>query len=459
VNPLDDTNSVKPPVRGVTESWTSDSNALLFGDHYDLWQVSADGGQWVNLTGNGKKDSILYGRNLTLDPEQDPIGEGIDTSQPMYIPLMEEWTKKAGIARIVPGTPGAQRLLWDDAKFGRLLKAKNADVFVYSRETRAAPPDLYAAGRDLAGGRKLTDFSAQQRSIAWSSGRMLLDFTSAKGDKLQAALYLPSNYEKGKAYPTIVHVYERLTQSLNEYPNPVANGFDPTLYTSHGYAVLDPDIKYRVNDPGMSAVWCVLPALKAAIGTGIVDARHVGLQGYSWGGYETAFLVTQTDVFAAAAPGAPITDMISEWGLIYKNNGTSCGAMVESSQGRFAGPPLEYMESYIRNSPILHAANVKAPVLILANDQDGAVDFTQGIEYFQTLRRLSKPVVLLEYPGENHVLANVANQTDYTLRMKAFFDHFLKGAPAPRWWSQGISRIELQAEIQDGRVAASAVSH
>ena len=96
---------------------------------------------------------------------------------------------------------------------------------------------------------------------------------------------------------------------------------------------------------------------------------------------------------------------------------------------------------------------MKTPLVILHNDLDGAVDFTQGVEYYNTLRRLQKPVVMLEYPGENHGLARPANQQDYTVRMKEFFDHHLKGAPAPDWWKEGVPRLKMQENL-DQRLKA-----
>ena len=179
----------------------------------------------------------------------------------------------------------------------------------------------------------------------------------------------------------------------------------------------------------MSAVWALVPAVQAAIKTGVVDPKRVGLHGHSWGGYQTAFTITQTDIFAAAIAGAPLTNMISMYSIIYKNTGGTNGAIFESSQGRFTDGPVGRTGRPTRATRrSRHAKNVKTPLIILHNDQDGAVDFTQGIEYFNTLRRLQKPVILLEYPGENHGLARPANQQDYTERMKEFFDHYLKGA-------------------------------
>jgi dipeptidyl aminopeptidase/acylaminoacyl peptidase len=272
----------------------------------------------------------------------------------------------------------------------------------------------------------------------------LINYTSAKGDKLQGALYLPANYQPGKKYPLLVTIYEKRSNLANTYVN-VNETSTPnrSIYTSRGYAVLDPDIVYRVNDPGMSAVWCVVPAVKAAIATGMIDSSNVGLWGHSWGGYQTAFLVTQTNIFKAAIAGAPLTDMVSMYGSIYWNTGAADQAIFESSQGRFKGNYADNYDAYIRNSPNFHAKNVKTPLIILADDKDGAVDFNQGITYFNTLRQMGKDVILLEYVGENHGLARPINQMDYAMRQKDWFDHYLEGAPAPDWMTKGIPRIKM----------------
>ena len=95
------------------------------------------------------------------------------------------------------------------------------------------------------------------------------------------------------------------------------------------------------------------------------------------------------------------------------------------------------------------AKNVKTPLMILHNDKDGAVDFTQGVEYFNTLRRMQKPVIMLEYVGENHSLAKRSNQRDYTARMKEYFDHYLLGAPAPDWMVRGVPRLKMEEHLKE----------
>jgi dienelactone hydrolase len=437
----DDHNVVKPPHRPI--GWAKDSSAVLLSDGWDIWKAPVHGGPGVNLTANGKKDKIRYRSRYRLDPDE----KGIDLTQPIYVNAYGEWTKKSGVGVIQPDQP-LQMLAWDDASYATLMKAKRANVFLYTRETVSEYPDFHIAANG-GPGPKITDANPQQKDFLWTKGSRLIDYTSDKGDKLQGTLYLPANYEPGKSYPTITYIYEKLSQGTNQYPHPTYNGFNIAAYTSNGYAVLTPDIVYKVNDPGMSAVWCVVPAVKAAIATGIVDAKRVGIHGHSWGGYQTAFLVTQTHIFSAAIAGAPLTDMIAMYNAIYWNTGSANQPIFESSQGRFTGSPSENMEAYVRNSPVYHAKNVTTPLIILHNDKDGAVDWTQGIEYFNTLRRMGKPVIMLQYKGENHGLRKPENMKDYTVRMKEFFDYRLTDKEPPKWLIEGVPLLKMKDDIEE----------
>jgi dienelactone hydrolase len=443
INTEDDHNVVKPPIRPFSSGWTKDGISVLLYDNWDVWNIPVHGGQGVNLTVNGKKEGIRYQRRFVLDRDE----KGIDLSKPLFISAYGEWTKKNGIARIDKGKSGVKMLLWDDASFS-LLKAKKSDAYLYTKQTQKDYPNYYAADSSLKKGKKITDANPQQKEFLWSSGSMLIDYESAKGDKLQAALFLPANYQKGKSYPTVVYIYEKLSQGLNRYYSPSARGFNKSVYTSRGYAVLMPDIVYKINDPGMSSVWCVLPAIDAAAATGVVDKNRIGIHGHSWGGYQSSFLVTQTEIFKACVTGAPLTNMISMYSSIYWNSGSANQPIFESSQGRFEGGYWENIDAYTRNSPVYYAENVKTPLIILHNDQDGAVDWNQGIEYFNTLRRLGKPVVMLQYKGENHGLRKPANQKDYTIRMREFFDHHLMGKPAPKWLEEGVSHLKHEEHIK-----------
>ena len=452
VDTEDDHNVVKPPTR--TLGWSKDSAYVLLSDDWDIWKIPADGGPAVNLT-NGRKDKIRYPSIYRLDPDE----KGFDLSKPLYLRAYGEWTKKGGLAVLDPGATAIRVLHFDDAVYTSLIKAKNAPAYFYTRETTQDPPDFYSADASL-NGTKITDSDPQQKDFAWTKGVKLIEYTGARGNKLQGDLYLPANYEPGRKYPTVLYLYEKLTQATNAYPQPGFNGFSIGFYTSNGYAVIEPDIEYKVNDPGLSSTACVLAALKAAVATGIVDPARVGMQGHSWGGYQTAFAVTQTNAFKAAIAGAPLTDMVSMYSSIYWNTGSTNQTIFESSQGRFTGGYWgDNTEAYLRNSPVYRAQNVQTPLIILSNDKDGAVDHTQAIEYFNTLRRLQKPVIMLEYKGENHGLARPENKKDYTARMKEFFDFYLMDKPEPKWMKDGIPLLQIKDELNERAKQSTSPEH
>jgi len=442
INKEDDHNIDRPPTPIV--GWAKDGASVLISDNWDVWKVPVAGGAAVNLTTNGRAQKTRYQRRIQIDPKE----RGIDLTKPLHFAVYGERTKKSGVARIDARKPGAVTLLFEDAQYF-VSRARDADVWFFTRQTFNEYPDYWTSDGTFKNARRLTQVGAQQKDVAWSSGARLIDYLSDKGDSLQGALYLPANYEAGKKYPTVVYIYEKLSQGLHAYAVPnETRAFNPSIYTSRGYAVLMPDIVYRVNDPGMSAVWCVVPAVKAAIATGIVDPANVGLHGHSWGGYQTAFLVTQTKIFKSAIAGAALTDMVSMYSSVYWNTGSANQPIFESSQGRFTGNFIDNYDAYIRNSPAFHAKNVQTPLMLLHNERDGAVDFNQGITYYNTLRGLGKDVLLLQYVGENHGLAQPENQKDYTIRMKEYFDTYLLGKPAPEWLKNGIPRLKMQEHLK-----------
>ncbi|HYW30244.1 MAG TPA: prolyl oligopeptidase family serine peptidase [Gemmatimonas sp.] len=461
-NTEDDHNNILPiplPARG----WSKDNASVILSDGWDIWKVPvAVSAAPVNLTGDGRTKQIRYRQFFNWDRDAAGAGrggggpggpgglfgapaaqQGIDLSKPLYIGTYGEWTKNEGVSRVDPKAPGAKSILFEDARFA-ITKARDADKFVFTRQTFTDYPNFWASAGDFKGAYQITDVNPQINELAWSSGTRLIDYVSDKGDKLQAAMYLPADYDPNKKYPMLVTIYEKRSQNKNGFVNPSETQTpNARMYTSNGYIVLDPDIVYKINDPGMSAVWSVIPAVNAAIKTGSVDSTNIGLWGHSWGGYQTAFLVTQTNMFKSAIAGAALTDMVSMYSSVYWNTGGSNQAIFESSQGRFKGNFIDNYDAYIRNSPAFHAKKQQTPLILLHNDKDGAVDFNQGITHFNTLRQLGKEVILLEYVGENHGLARPVNQRDYASRMGEWFDHYLKGKPAPDWMKNGIPRLQM----------------
>jgi dipeptidyl aminopeptidase/acylaminoacyl peptidase len=449
-NTEDDHNEVKPAINGALVGWSKDGAAVYVRDNWDVWRLPVTGTGAINITGNGVKDQIKYQARSISDPRDRGV---IDPAKPMYFETYGEWTKKEGLAQVDPMKSGAKVLSWENDKVD-YRHARDADLWLYARQTVVKFPDWYAADGDaLANERRLTDGAPQQKDVAWTPGARLIDYTCENGGgHHQAVLYLPAGYEQGKKYPTLTYIYEKLSQEYNVYTEPNATRYsNPSVYTNRGYAFLKPDIVYHVNDPGRSATWCIVPAVKAAIATGIVDPDRVGLQGHSWGGYQTTFVTTQTKIFKTAVAGAPLTDMVSMFGSIYWNSGSTDASIFIASQGRFTGGPNDVPEAYARNSPQNFAQNLSIPFMLLSNDRDGAVDFNQGVTYYNHLRDLGKDVILLEYAGENHGLARPANMKDYNLRMTEWFDTFLRDQPAPEWLKDGVPRLKMEEHLKQRR--------
>ena len=448
-NTEDDHNQVKPAVPGGLVGWSTDNASVYVKDNWDVWKLSATGGAAVNVTGNGLKDQIHYQNRVLFDPRDRGT---IDPAKPLYLETFGEWTKKEGLAQVDAVKGGVKMIANEDAKVD-YRRARDGNTWVYQRQTVVKYPDFYAADDGLTNERRLTDANPQQKEVAWTPGARLVEYNcDNNGGKHQAVLYLPAGYEKGKKYPMLTYIYEKLSQEYNVYTEPnITRYSNPSVFTSRGYAFLKPDIVYHLNDPGRSATWCIVPAVKAAIATGIVDAERVGLQGHSWGGYQTTFVTTQTKIFKTAVAGAPLTDMTSMFGSVYWNSGSTDGSIFISSQGRFSGGPNEVPEAYARNSPQTFAQNLSIPFMMLHNDRDGAVDFNQGITYYNHLRELGKDVVLLEYVGENHGLTRPANQKDYALRMTEWFDTFLRDQPAPDWLKDGVPRLKMEEHLKARR--------
>jgi dipeptidyl aminopeptidase/acylaminoacyl peptidase len=288
----------------------------------------------------------------------------------------------------------------------------------------------------------MSDANPQQAEYLWGTAE-LVHWRSSDGKELDGILYKPENFDPARQYPMMVYFYEKMSDGLHAYrtPGPGSSSVSISFYVSRGYVVFVPDIHYRVGYPGESALDCVVTGVLSVLDKGFVDPKRIGVQGHSWGGYQIAYLVTQTDIFAAAEAGAPVSNMTSAYGGIRWGSGMSRMMQYERSQSRIGASLWEDQRRYIENSPIFWADKINTPVLILHNDEDTAVPWYQGIEFFVALRRLGKPVWMLNYNGEPHGLRKYQNQKDWAERMQQFFDHYLMGAPAPVWLEEGVPAV------------------
>lgn len=417
--------------------WSKDGPSVIMQHKFDLYRVPLDGSEIENVTeGIGEAEQIRFGY-LRLDREE----EYIDLERPVLLSAYGEWTKKSGFYSVWGGRKPVS-LIFEDCRFGRPLKAKDADVLFYSRETFEEFPDYYVDDPEFRSTNKITNANPQQAEYAWGR-RILIDYASRRGTRLQATLTLPAGYEEGKRYPMLVYHYEKMSLRHHQYSMPVYDDRPHmSTYASNGYLVLMPDIVYADGTPGTNALECVIPAVEKVIELGYADPGRIGLQGHSWGGYQSSFMVTQTDVFACVVTGAPLTNLISMYNILYKSSGNTNQPLIQFGQGRMGKTPWEDMELYLSQSPVHQAEGIKVPFLILHGTEDGAVDWNQGLEYYTAARRLGKEVILLSYPGEDHHLRRIENQKDFQRRMKQYFDHHLKGAEAPDWMVNGVPYLK-----------------
>jgi dipeptidyl aminopeptidase/acylaminoacyl peptidase len=306
-------------------------------------------------------------------------------------------------------------------------------------------PDVYTTDSTFKTLTKVTNGGAQMEPFLWGKAE-LISFKNTDGVPLKAAVYKPANFDPKKKYPTIVYLYETLSENVNNFVNPIPrNSINFSLYTSNGYVVVTPDIVYSLGQPGADALKCVLPALQAVVDQGYVDEANVGIQGHSWGGYQIAYMLTQTSRFKAAEAGAPVGNMTSAYSGIRWGTGLPRQFQYEKTQSRIGPSLYDAPLTYVANSPNFQIKKVTTPVLIMANDNDDAVPWYQGIEYFLALRRTGKEAYLFNYNGEYHNLQRRQNQKDFAARMMQFFDYFLKGAPKPDWMEKGVSYLDREA--------------
>ncbi len=339
----------------------------------------------------------------------------------------------------------------DVKNFGTPTKAKDADSLMFSASRFDMFPDLWVASADFKQAKKMSNGDAQRARFNWGRAE-LVRFKNADNVPLQGILIKPDNFDPKKKYPMLVYLYERLSQGVHNFRNPgPGTSINFSHYASNGYLIFMPDIVYKDGYPGQSALKCVLPGMQSIIDRGFVDEKAIGIQGHSWGGYQIAYMLTKTNRFKAAAPGAIVSNMTSAYGGIRWGSGLPRQFQYERTQSRIGGNLWNATSKYLENSPLFQAPKVQTPIMMIANDNDDAVPWYQGIEFYLALRRLKKEVYMFNYNGEFHGLRKRQNQKDYSRRMMEFFNHFLKGAPAPDWMKHGIRYIDRDKEKEKYR--------
>ncbi|HKW00472.1 MAG TPA: prolyl oligopeptidase family serine peptidase, partial [Vicinamibacterales bacterium] len=444
-----------PPSLGIA-GWTEGDKTVLLNDEFDIWEMRPDGtGARMVTNGEGRKQHLIFRyRPIDADAAGGFGGGGgrggggggakpIPATKPLTLATTNADTRASGYYRTnLTGTAAPEKIMMLDKNVGAPIKAKNADVVVFTEQTFAEFPDLWVSDSNFSSPRKVSNANPQQSEFVWGKAENI-KYINGDGKVLNARLIRPDNFDPAKKYPLMVYIYEELSNGLHSYSAPnVGTSINITRYVSNGYVVLEPDIVYETGYPGPSAMKCVIPAINTVVAQGYIDPQRIGIQGHSWGGYQITYMITQTNIFRAVEAGASVSNMISAYGGIRWGTGMVREFQYEKTQSRIGAPPWDDPLQFIENSPIFWIEKIHTPYLTIHNDADDAVPWYQGIEFNTAMRRLGKEAYMFSFNGEPHGLRNRDNMKYWTVHMDEFFDHYLLGKPRPEWMDKGVSFLD-----------------
>lgn len=432
--------------------WMENDEAVMVYDQFDIWKLDPTGiNASENITnGLGRKNNLTF-RNIVLDREERVIKK----NQLLLLSIFNNIDKGSGLKYHTVGEtfelPTGLRQTYP-VRIANAVKAKNAMVLSYSSETFQRSADIKVVTtldtgsinkrKEIAGGKSLYQPNAQQTNYNWGTAE-LFTWKSYTGKMAEGIVYKPEDFDPKKKYPMIAYFYERSSDGLYTYnaPAPTPSRLNIPFFVSRGYIVFVPDIWYKTGYPGQGAYDYIVSGTRALVAKGYVDSTKLGLQGQSWGGYQIAHVITRTNLYAAAWAGAPVANMTSAYGGIRWGTGLNRQFQYEKTQSRIGGNLWEKTNLFLENSPLFYFPKVKTPVVIMANDADDAVPWYQGIEMFTALRRLGKPVWMLNYNNEAHNLVERKNRKDIQIREQQFFDYLLKGEKPAKWIAEGVPAV------------------
>lgn len=422
--------------------WMDNSGDVLIYDQTDIWRLDPSGRRKAeNITKQiGLRDSMIFRFAF------DYYDKVIDIKDKLILNVFDRRNKNNGFYSIdLNKDAPPQKLIMDACIFkGPVspeivsfvpLKARDADVYLVRRMTARESPNYFIT-RDFLSYKKVTD-NYPENNYTWLTSE-IVQWQSPDKVSFHGILYRPSNFDPQKKYPVIFYFYERLSETLNAYIEPrFSNGpLNIPYYVSNGYVIFVPDILYKKGSPGKSALRSIVSAANYFSDRSWVNKRSLGMQGHSFGGYEVNYVITHSNLFSAAVSSAGVSNFVSGYGGL-RSGGSSRQAIYEWTQSRIGSTLWNSPGLFIKNSPVLYAHKVTTPLLLINNKNDQQVPFGQGIEFFTALRRLGKKAWMLQYDDSGHLISDESAE-DFTIRMKQFFDHYLKDSLPPKWMTRGI---------------------
>ncbi|SFF06947.1 Dipeptidyl aminopeptidase/acylaminoacyl peptidase [Chitinophaga sp. CF118] len=424
--------------------WLKNDEALLVNTTYDVWKLDPTGiSQVKNMTNwVGEKTKTVF------FPANEKRGETI-SSDKLLLSAFNTQTKDYGFYELdAVGNQGLQLLSMASRYTGDLdvvytqlnsvdfLIAKNKKGYLLRWQKTDQFPN-YFYSKDLKTFKTLSDVQPQ-KGYNWLTAE-LCNYKDSLGNTYQGIVYKPEDFDPKKKYPIIFNIYETKSNQLNTYYNPelVGADFNIPLLVSNGYLVFLPDIRGEIKYSGDAALRSIVSATDYVSQFPWVDTKKMAVVGHSVGGFETNFIITHCNKFAAAISGAGVSNMINVatdlWG-----SGENRQWFAQNSAYMTASPLNDDLDTYIRNSPMLQAKQLNTPVLFMHNDGDHSVNVQQTQSFFIVLRSLQKTAWWLKYKGQGHGVTGEKNQLDFNIKVWSFLDYYLKDKPMPEWMKEHI---------------------
>ncbi len=384
--------------------WSPSGASIFCGVNGHVWELATDGSNARKLT-----DGLGRGVFGVVAKRDTHIAWQSNKTQSICIQTHNYETKKGGFY-FLNTTEGGTTCLFEEPLSIYSRVADEFDIIsigcgekiVYRVQNATQPEEIWMLNTDTGKRQQVSDLNPHLHDLHFGDVRFI-ESKTAEGQLLRGVLMLPTNYEEGKRYPLVTWVYGGSNLSGYAYRFGLTSQINFQLLAARGYAVLGVDTPLKSHDPMTELSGLVLSAVDNVIEMGIADENRLGIIGYSYGGYSTVGLITQTNRFKAAVSGGGIYNLISHYGILSKQGSSYGIGWSEGGQGRMRGSLWEQRQRYIDNSPIFHLDKIETPVLIYCGeDKSDGWDYAQSGELFSGLRRLKKKATFVWYRGEGH---------------------------------------------------------
>lgn len=416
--------------------WSSDSKSLFFNNEQNYMQYDIASKTTKNLTHFQETKDVIFRFSGVVNKGQSNY---IDTEKPIALNIRHQdfgyslySYYKNKLTKIVDHSPNKITIM-------NSISYDKAAHLIWTEQNFNQPHTVMA---NLNGKTKTILASDIPKELyAWKKQK-LITFTDKNGKKLNGVLLYPKDFDSSKKYPMVVNIYESLGFMRNNFDvMSLYNqfGFNISLLSAQGYFVFLPDTYVSDEGPGLSAVECVTKGIEAIIvEEPAINSKKTGIIGQSFAGYKTAFIVSQTNLFAAAISCSGSHDLVNFYYEYSYSRNAPGWYMFEKSQYGIKTSFGENPEKYLSNSTINYAHQIKTPLLLSACLDDNNVPWEHTRHLYIALKRYQIPTIALFYKNEGHSLLGTEAQEHFTYKTMDWFDYYLKDNKNIPWITNGV---------------------